>query len=360
VKKTILWSVAAAGLALAGLAIAFQGHDARAANSDTCSAFGDMKFICGLNGPEDLMPLPNSKWMIASGMQVNNMPGHFYLIDSGAKTAEELFPGANPKFAQDKTMFANCPGPVDVTNFSVHGLSLRPASAGHYKMYITSHGGREAVEAFDLDTTGAKPSLTWVGCVLLPQNIFINSVAVLPDGGFVVTKMIGNEPNAFAGIQKGEVTGLVYEWHPGNADVKAVPGTELSGPNGIEISEDGKTMYVAAMGNREIIKYSLGDKPMRVAAAKLDIMVDNVHWAPNGKLLTAGGVVPVPGAASGGPGAPRDSKVYEIDPDTMAATELAVIDGKNPVGALSTGAEAAGDLWVGTPRGDRVGYVPLK
>jgi hypothetical protein len=258
----------------------------------------------------------------------------------------------------NKKMFGACPGPLDVTKFSAHGLSLRPeAQAGHYKMYITSHGAREAVEAFELDASGAKPSLTWVGCVPLPmpEHTFSNSVAILPDGGFVVTKFMDpSEKNAFAGIMQGKVTGVVWEWHPGDAAVKEVPGTATSGPNGIEISKDGKTMYLAVMGKHEVVKYALGDHPMAGASAKLDILVDNVHWGPNGKLLAAGGIAAAPGA-----GGPAGWKVYEIDPDTMAAKEIAMMDGKGPMPSISVGTIADGDLWVGAPRGDHVGYMPI-
>ena len=356
-RKAGLWGLAVAGMAVASVA-SFGGSKAQAAEADSCAAYGKMKFLCGLNGPEDLMPIPGTKWIISGGMSGERTSGHFYLIDGKAKTFTELFPGDNPHLMLNKKMFGNCPGPLDVTKFSAHGLSLRPeGAAGHYKMYITSHGAREAVEAFELDATGAKPMLTWVGCVTfpMPQHTFSNSVAILPDGGFVVTKFMDpSEKNAFAGIMQGKVTGVVYEWHPGDAAMKEVPGTATSGPNGIEISKDGKTMYLAVMGKTEVVKYSLGAKPMAGASAKLDIRVDNVHWGPNGKLLAAGGI-----AAAPGPGGAPGWKVYEIDPDTMAAREIAMMDGKGPMPSISVGTIADGDLWIGAPRGDHVGYMPI-
>ncbi|HKJ74114.1 MAG TPA: SMP-30/gluconolactonase/LRE family protein [Alphaproteobacteria bacterium] len=358
-KRAGLWGLMVAGLLAVGAVSAVSGQ-ARAAEAgaDKCAPYGKMKFLCGVDGPEDLMPLPNTKWIISGGMAGQGHSGHFYLIDAKAKTFEVLFPGDDPHFMWDKKMFGTCPGPLDVKNFSAHGLSLRPeAEAGHYKMYITSHGAREAVEAFDLDATGAKPSLTWIGCVVLPPKTFSNSVAILPDGGFVVTKFMDpTVKNAFAGIMQGKVTGVVYEWHPGDAAVKPVPGTEGSGPNGIALSPDGKTMYLAMMGIHEVIKYSLGEKPMKESSVKLDILPDNLRWTSDGMLLAAGGVAGRPPAGGGSAG----WKVVEINPKTMEATTKVIMDGKSPIPTISVGVMSEGAMWVGSPRGDRVGYINLK
>ena len=356
-RNSVLCGVAVAGMLAAGGLGLNHTDKAAAAEAGTCAPYGKMKLLCGLKNPEDLMPIPGTRWIISGGMSGQGTSGHFYLIDGKAKTFEVLFPGDDPKLAWDKETFATCPGPLDVTKFSAHGLSLRPESDGHYKMYITSHGAREAVEAFELDASGAKPSLTWVGCVTLPEKTFSNSVAILPDGGFVVTKFMDpTVPNAFAGIMQGKVTGVVYEWHPGEAAVKPVPGTELSGPNGIEISPDGKTMYLAVTGAQQVNKYALGDAPKLIGTAKLGIRPDNIHWGPNGKLLAGGGAV----AASSPGGGSAGWQVVSIDPATMDAHTLVVMDGKSPIPTISVGARADGAIWVGSFSGDKVGYIEMK
>ncbi len=358
-RTLALWGSALAGVLATGILILAPGGgvaaDETAANS--CAPYGKMKLICGLKNPEDLMPIPGTKWIISSGMSGQGTSGHFYLVDGVAKTFEILFPGDDPKLKWNQEMFPNCPGPLDLTKFSVHGLSLRAeGEAGHYKMYITSHGAREAVEAFDLDASGDKPALTWVGCVTLPEKTFSNSVAILPDGGFVVTKFMDpTVPNAFAGIMQGKVTGVVFEWHPGDAEVKPIPGTELSGPNGIEVSPDGKTMYVAVSGAQQVNEYALGDEPRLLGSAKLDIRPDNIRWGPSGKLWAAGGVAMAP--AQGGP---AGWQVVAINPETMEANTLVVMDGKSPIPTISVGVRADGAVWVGSFSGDKIGYVEMK
>ena len=83
------------------------------------------------------------------------------------------------KFETDYATFGECPGPIDTRRFSAHGLALRERAAGVYRLYMTSHGDREAIEAFDVDATGARPEIAWVGCVVLPERTFANSVAML-------------------------------------------------------------------------------------------------------------------------------------------------------------------------------------
>lgn len=87
--------------------------------------------------------------------------------------------------------------------------------------------------------------MAWVGCVEMPQHASINSVAALADGGFITTRIMGEGPQASGDIFAGDVTGYLYEWHPGG-DITELTGTQMSGPNGIEISSDGKTVFVAS------------------------------------------------------------------------------------------------------------------
>ena len=66
----------------------------------------------------------------------------------------------------------------------------------------------------------------------------------LPDWGFVTTKFLDRtlpQAQSMAQARQGQLNGAVFEWHPGG-QVAAIPGTELSAPNGIEVSADGKTL----------------------------------------------------------------------------------------------------------------------
>src|SRR6185436_492132 len=135
-------------LALACLALA--ATPSISAQSPACTPSNGLNFICGLQKPEDLVLIPGTLWLIASGMD----PGAgLHLIDTRAKRAQPLYPSDTPA-RPDRNRFASCPDPLDPRQAVLHGLSLRPAQAGHYTLYATNHGGRESIEAFDIDGGG--------------------------------------------------------------------------------------------------------------------------------------------------------------------------------------------------------------
>src|SRR5690606_39690154 len=90
------------------------------------------------------------RWLLASGMNSQMSGGDFsgqlHLIDSETRSYAVVFPGEEPRLEQDMAAFPDCPGPLDVENFSAHGLALRADETGRQRLYMTSHGAREAIE----------------------------------------------------------------------------------------------------------------------------------------------------------------------------------------------------------------------
>src|SRR6267142_2617071 len=111
-----------------------------AAQSAACGPSGGLNFICGLQAAEDLVLVPGTNWLIASGMTAGS---GLHLIDTQAKTTRSLFSSNVFTTRADKTRFSGCPGPPDPKQVVLHGLSLRPAQTGRYTLYATNHGGRE-------------------------------------------------------------------------------------------------------------------------------------------------------------------------------------------------------------------------
>ena len=327
-----------------------------------CGPDGAMRFVCGPANAEDLLRIGETRWLIASGMDgalmgSQSARGHLYLVDHQDKSWREAFPGVAPAFRHDRTLYADCPGPLDTMNFSAHGLSLREQARGRYRLYVTGHGAREAIEVFEVDASGPTPAITWTGCVPLPDDVSANSVAILPDWGFVTTKFLDRrlpQQESFAQVRQGQLNGAIYEWHPGS-QVRAIAGTALSAPNGIEVSRDGNTIYVAVFGTRELVRFRRGAGSLQKDSVKLDITPDNVRWSANGKLLTAGGNFAGAGAAP-----VAGWSVVEIDPDTLAVRRIAGAERSPGMQAISVGLDVENEIWVGTFSGDRVGYVPAR
>src|SRR5262245_66078475 len=102
------------------------------AQSGGCTPSGGLNFICGLQAPEDLVLVPNTRWLIASGMAAGS---GLHLIDTQAKSARTLFGVGSSPARADKTKFATCPAPLDPKQAVLHGLSLRPAQGSRYTLY---------------------------------------------------------------------------------------------------------------------------------------------------------------------------------------------------------------------------------
>jgi len=99
-------------------------HLLRAAQSAACTPAGGLSFICGVQNPEDLVLVPNSRWMLASGMA----PGSgLHIVDTTAKTVASVYATSTASARADKTKYGNCPAPLDPKQTVLHGLSLRPA-----------------------------------------------------------------------------------------------------------------------------------------------------------------------------------------------------------------------------------------
>ena len=342
-----------------GLMLTLFGHTATA--DEDCRSSGDLGYVCGPQNAEDALQLGASQWLVTSGLDGSLMktdtPGHIYLVNHREKSFEVFFPGTSPVFKQDMKTFADCPGPINPEKFSSHGLALKEKSAGQYRLYMTSHGEREAIEVFDIDARGGKPAIAWAGCVLLPEKMWANSVAILSDGGFVTTKFMDPTlPDAFAVIMQGKISGAVYEWHPGGK-VTEIPGTALSGPNGIAVTPDDRWMYVAATGTRQVVRFDRAANPVAGKSVEISVRPDNIRWGGDGMLYTVGGNYVDPAECPGFP-CPTGWSVIRIDPKTLAATRVTGVDKTVPMQAASSVIPVGNEFWIGVYAGDRIGYLP--
>jgi hypothetical protein len=333
------------------------------AAEDGCPASGEYRFVCGPQNAEDLVLVPGTHWIIASGM-APSLP--LYLIDAQQKKWSELYPAGAPGAQQDMTTYGACPGAPAPGSFFSHGLHLRPGADGHSTLYVVGHGGREAIEVFDVDANGAQPVLTWIGCVMLPEGMAANSVASFGDGSLVATVPLYPGRTITEAVA-GENTGAVHAWSVGAAEFSVVEGTELPYANGIEVSPDGEEIYVVSSGLATVSAYSNSNPARKLRdSGTLPFIPDNLHMASNGALITAGLVAddpvcgnlkgPVPFDLEVFASCPRPFIVRAIDPGTMGGSDLAQGPANERFSNITMALPVGDELWIGTFAGDRIAY----
>jgi len=334
---------------------------------DGCEDSGEYSYICGPVSAEDLVLIPGTNWIVASGFGGGVS---LYLVDSEQKTWSSFYPADEPRARQDMATYGACPGSPDPNSFVAHGLNIRHRADGHSTMYVVGHGEREAIEVFDVDSRGDKPVVTWTGCVMTPDGMQANSVASLSDGSLVATiplhtGILINE--AFTG----EPTGAVYEWSPGDLGFVKIEGTEMPYANGIEVSGDGQEFYVASSGLQKILAFS-NSNPARLLRSSevFSFIPDNLHMGSDGSLITAGLAIvdPVCGDVQMSlefdlgefASCPRPFTVLSVDPQSMQDSVLASSPAQERFSNITMALEVGPELWIGTFAGDRIAYRILK
>ena len=327
-----------------------------------CEPSGEVGYVCGVTNPEDLVLVPGTAWIVSSGMADG---AGFYLVDSSAGSATVL-----PFAAQHDAAFAGCMTAPSPQSLQTHGLNIRASGAGRAKLYVVGHGAREAIEIFDVDATGARPSLTWRGCVLMPEGLAANSVASFADGSIVATVLFMPGTTFADAIVARKPTGAVFEWSPGAAAFKLVEGSQLPANNGIEVSADGREFYVASSGLQTIVAFAHSNPTRQLRTTRpLPFTPDNVHLGSDGRLLTAGMANDVP-ECGGAPGpnhdlaklaaCPRPSIAVAIDPATMRDTVIATTNADPKFSNATMVLAAAGQAWFGTFSGNKIARAPLR
>ena len=298
--------------------------------------------VCDQQAPEDLVAL-GPEWVVASAYSGT---GGVALIRVSDRTTFTAYPAASARNRPDTKTYPTCPGPPSTDQFLTHGVYVQPGNGPIYKLFVVGHGAREAIEIFEVDTGSATPVATWIGCVVAPDPIGLNSVRGLPDGGFITTNFLprGGSREATQKMLGGEQNGELWEWHTASGWVK-VPGSEAAGANGVELSDDGKTLYVAAWGSQSFFRLSRGSTPPQRDEVPLGFRVDNIHWARDGSLYAVGQAGP-------------NWKAVKVDPRTLAVREVVSQADTAEFGAGTAVVEVGNTLWVGSYRGNRIVIIP--
>ena len=327
-----------------------------------CSPTGGQKFVCGPKNAEDLVLIPGTRWIVASSGDASTP---FYLIDS----RNGAWKNVQPQVKRNPTIgVPGCKEPPPSAGSNTHGLSIRAAAGGRSILYAVGHGPREAIEIYDVDSSGATPALTWQGCVPMPTGLAANSVASFVNGGLVATVLL-MPGKTFEDSLAGKPTGAVYEWAPGTSAFELVKGSELPGNNGIETSVNGSEVFVVSSGFQTVVAFSHSNPTRQLRTTQpLPFTPDNLRRDSNGRLITAGMKNDVP-ACGGRPGpghdlsklstCPRGFFAFYIDPATMNSKAFAQSEAIPVFSNATIALVVDNQYFIGTFSGDRVAYGSL-
>jgi hypothetical protein len=327
-----------------------------------CEADGKAEFICGLKSPEDLAHVPASNWVIVSGMaDAQSHRGQLYAVNSRDKSFKSIYPLASSQPKPDKKAYAACPGPLANGEFGAHGIDVKAGTNGIHTLYAVNHAGRESFEVFELNATGREPVLTWIGCVIYPAGTSGNGIVALPDGGIATTNFKDPaDTNAFQKMTAGEITGNVLEWHA-DTGWTTIPDSAMSGANGIVVTPDGKSLYVAGWPGKNVTRFERGAASPKRETIATGILTDNLRWMADGSILAGGQDGNMPGVFQCQPPKCRiGSAAVKIDPRTQKATRIATYAGSEGFEGATTSLEVGKEIWMGSFRGERILRLPAQ
>jgi len=179
-------------------------------------------------------------------------------------------------------------------DFHPHGIALAKNTKGSWRLYVVNHrsdGPGEFVDVFKYNDT--LNELTWDQTVVDPLFRNINDVAYIDDKRFYVTNWLYyqqgtplNQVETFLQRPWGYVLLCVHEKRRAKdwaafrftRTVCEVVVDGLRMPNGIDISADGKTVFIASSVGREVLIYDRQPENNLTLRTTVDVGtgVDNV------------------------------------------------------------------------------------
>jgi hypothetical protein len=332
----------------------------------SCAPDGEVTPICGVQMPEDIEALPNAGGLLIGEYgDGGKLPGALTWLQPGADAgfvrlveSSTITQGANEQNWGDP----DCPIPDLLSPHGIH-VAQRGDSL---QLLVVNHSSREQVLFYELQPAAdaavfanTAPTLAWRGCVTFPEHAVLNDVVALPDGGIAVTHMYDRENEMLAQFKSavGFSDGFVWRWNPGSPP-RVMANTAAAMPNGIEIADDGKSIWVNNYIEGELRQYDVATEQLLATIAVPNI--DNSAWLEDGRLLLASHTSPITmlpcfGLTQGSCGAP-----YElVAVDTRAGKTEVIFRAEKggPFGPATVAVEYQGKLYAGSFSGDRMAQI---
>lgn len=330
--------------------------------------------VCAVCNPEDMVSDSSGDWLFFSEQgredeNGNHRYGRISVLNTSNNQHHVVFDHETPETDIDSKKRMgdkNCPGFPDVSKFFPHGIDLRTLDNGRTVLAVLNHGGREAIELFEVDESGAAPSIEWCGCVQLDDDLFYNDVTLLDDGSMYFTHFISNPHKYFRlkvlldamCVKFGGNTGQVFYWSE-KTGITSLENSHGIAPNGIISSKDGKTLFVCEWGASKLYRLKLDGETVIRDEIELDVTPDNLTWTKDGSLLVTGQhgdplynikcVYLEPATCN------IRYSIYKVDPENLSIQKVA-----SGIGAASVAVHTNSQLYIGTFAGDNIQIKPCQ
>ncbi|MBI3781820.1 MAG: strictosidine synthase family protein [Deltaproteobacteria bacterium] len=240
--------------------------------------FGVCHWVNGPVGPEDITIHPKTgiAYISASDRRAHPpRPGAIFAYDLKQRDARPL----------------NLTPSADA-GFQPHGISLWVDRDGHDALFVINHqllgdGTRKhSVQIFDL----ADGKLTAHATIGSPLLVMPNDLVAVGPDRFYLTNTHKNPPGLWQTIETYlRLTGAQVLYFDGQ-DFRPVIDDVVM-PNGINVSPDGRTLYVASTTSHRVVVYDLsvaGERLQKRREIYLGMGADNIEVEANGTLWVAG------------------------------------------------------------------------
>jgi arylesterase/paraoxonase len=290
----------------------------------------------------------------AEDLTIDSRNGRAYLsaTDRRAAMAGAPKPGGIWAYDLDRPDAA----PVNLTPdatiyFQPHGISLWREPDGHDVLFVVNHPApgqgwpQHTVEVYDVGPT----TLIHRATLTDPRLVMPNDLVAVAADRFYVTNTHQHPPGTLQTLETYlQLKGAeVLAYGPGGFST-AIP--ELVFPNGINVSPDGRTVYVAAVTDRTVRAYDRNPAtdiltfrttiPIATGGDNIEVDDEGTLWiGAHPKLLA------VPRHMKD-PSSPSPSQILRVSADGQQVEEVYLNDGQ-PISAASVAARRGNRLLIG-------------
>jgi len=223
-----------------------------------CSSDNKVKLICDFKNPEDIVIMPDKKFLFMSefggiGPYEKQKSGYFALLDLETKTK------IIPNIIIEENIWGDpiCTRTIN-KKYGPHGIDMIKRNDGRYQLGVINHYPNESIEMFEMIKKENSWEMVWRGCIDVPHEFYFNDISLRKNGSLYASHMYHRDITLtewlFVSLIKSN-TGFLVEWIENK--FKKIDGSDGSGPNGIALDEGSNIIYINYNQGDSITKFDL-------------------------------------------------------------------------------------------------------